>query len=263
MQIVKDHIPGFPQVPYATGKPTMIVLHETANPTATIDNEVAYVKRNWQNANFHYIVDANKAVEVTNPDYMGGGAGPNANPYAIHIELVRNTDFQKAYNNWLDLAKQLADRYGIPKVFGRANGIVTHHWVSLNLGGTDHTDPDVWLAANGISIDQLSLDINKRGEYMVKDVPKLDAIFQGLMGRSSTKEEQDYWIGKRTYDELIDVIVNQQGFKDTLRRSVLGKTAEDGNWQGRLTALEKENTELKAAAVYEPLSEPVYKKKAS
>ena len=262
MQIVRDRIPGFPQVPYAIGKPTMIVLHETANPTATIDNEVAYVKRNWQNANFHYIVDANKAVEVTDPDYMGGGAGPNANPYAIHIELVRNTDFKKAYNNWLDLAAQLADRYGIPKVFGSSNGIVTHHWVSLNLGGTDHTDPDVWLAQNGISSAQLSLDVNKRGQFMVPDIPKLDAMFQWFHRRNSTTSEKEYWIGKRTYDELIDVLIAQQAAKDTLRYAALGETADKDNWQGQLTTLKAENTALKAASEYEQLTKPVYVKKA-
>lgn len=262
MQIIKDYIPGFPQEPYALGRPTMIVLHETANPTATIDNEVAYVKRNWQVANFHYIVDANKAVEVTNPDYIGGGAGPYANPYAIHIELVRNTDFTRAYNNWLDLAVQLADRYGIPKVFGSSNGIVTHHWVSLNLGGTDHTDPDVWLAQNGVSIEQLSLDINKRGDFMVKDIPKLDAMFQWFFGRNSNASEQEYWIGKRTYDELIDVLVSQQASKDNLRRAALGKAAEEGNWQPRLTAAEARVKELEAASGYEKLDKTVYIKKA-
>lgn len=263
MQIIKDHIPGFPRVPYAMGRPTMIVLHETANPTATIDNEVAYVKRNWQNANFHYIVDANKAVEVTDPDYMGGGAGPNANPYAIHIELVRNTDFAKAYNNWLDLAGSLAKRYGIPMTYGQANGITTHNWVSQNMGGTDHTDPDAWLATNGVSINKLAEDINKRGgNLMIPDLNHLDVVFQRFFRRNSTQEEQERWIGKGTYTELIDVLITQPAYFAAVKSNEVGEKALRDDWEGQINRLTVEVTDLKAASEYEQVNKPVYIKKA-
>lgn len=162
MRIDVNRVPGLPQNGYAGGKPSMIILHETANQTSTLQNERDYVGNHWGDAFFHYLVDSERAMEVANPDFLAWGAGPQANPYAIHIELVRDNgrNFNQAYANYIELARTLASRYGIPLVFNRQqNGVVTHHWVSDNMGGTDHTDPDSWLSSNGVSLDKLKKDI--------------------------------------------------------------------------------------------------------
>lgn len=201
MNIIKKHIPGVVRNSYVGGKPTTIVLHETANQHSTIDNESDFVNRNWRNAFFHYLVSDSAIYEKADPNYLAWGAGPNINGYAIHIELVRNNgkNFNQAYANYIWLARKLAKDYNIPIVFNKQrNGIVTHHWVSLNLGGTDHTDPDAWLAQNGVSLSKLENDLKKGEEGMKATWDYVRKVYQELLGRLPKDNEKgaQAYVGK-------------------------------------------------------------------
>ncbi|MBC1235185.1 peptidoglycan recognition protein family protein [Listeria booriae] len=162
VNIQKQHMDGLPKTAFANGvgKPSMIVLHETANSSATIENEVSYMSRNWQNAFVHAFVSDSKIIEVADTNYTAWGAGASANRYAIHVELVRKGNFTKAYHNWLEAAVYYAKQYDIPMAFNEGKtGFVTHAWVSKNLGGTNHQDPIAWLQQNGVSMAQLEKDL--------------------------------------------------------------------------------------------------------
>ncbi|HAQ8459081.1 TPA: N-acetylmuramoyl-L-alanine amidase, partial [Enterococcus faecium] len=57
-----------------------ILLHETANETATGRNEAQYMKRSWYNAYTAYIVgDGGIVYQVGQPGYVQYGAGSYAN----------------------------------------------------------------------------------------------------------------------------------------------------------------------------------------
>ncbi|WP_172440262.1 N-acetylmuramoyl-L-alanine amidase family protein [Listeria newyorkensis] len=172
VNIQKQHINGLPKTAYANGvgKPSMIVLHETANNSATIENEVSYMSRNWQNAFVHAFASDGKVIEIADTNYTAWGAGSVANRYAIHVELVRKGNFTKAYGNWLDAAVYYAKQYNIPMTFNTGKkGFVTHAWVSDQLGGTNHQDPIAWLKQNGVSMTQLEKDLKAkyRGDTIV------------------------------------------------------------------------------------------------
>ncbi|MBC1247358.1 peptidoglycan recognition protein family protein [Listeria booriae] len=172
VNIQKQHMNGLPKTAFANGvgKPSMIVLHETANSNATIENEVSYMSRNWQNAFVHAFVSDSKVIEVADTNYTAWGAGANANRYAIHVELVRKGNFTKAYHNWLEAAAYYAKQYDIPMAFNEGKkGFVTHAWISKNLGGTNHQDPIAWLQQNGVSMAQLEKDLRVayKGEITV------------------------------------------------------------------------------------------------
>ncbi|WP_159101138.1 peptidoglycan recognition protein family protein [Listeria grandensis] len=162
VNIQKQHMNGLPKTAFANGvgKPSMIVLHETANSKATIENEVSYMSRNWKNAFVHAFVSDSKVIEVADTNYTAWGAGATANRYAIHVELVRKGNFTKAYHNWLEIAVYYAKQYNIPMAFNEGKkGFVTHAWISKNLGGTNHQDPIAWLQQNGVSMVQLEKDL--------------------------------------------------------------------------------------------------------
>ncbi|MBC6316747.1 hypothetical protein [Listeria grandensis] len=76
VNIQKQHINGLPKTAYANGvgKPSMIVLHEAANNSATIENEVSYMSRNWQNAFVHAFASASKVIEIVDTNYTAWGA---------------------------------------------------------------------------------------------------------------------------------------------------------------------------------------------
>jgi len=258
--ITRDRIPGIPQSNYVGGKPSMIILHETANQSSTIDNEVAYVKRTWDDAFYHYLASWNKVVEVADPSYIAWGAGPAANPYAIHIELVRDNgkNFGDAYSNWLDTAVMLAKQYGIPCKFNsQQNGIVTHHWVSDNMGGTDHIDPDSWLAANGITLEKLEADlINKYGGAYDMNPGQVDEFISWSYNQIAAKAPTDaeFKFHRQQFSQQGDkwAVELVKGFKD-----------DNVAWKKYKSQLDTANAALSLKpSQFEPVTETVYKKKA-
>lgn len=140
-----------------------IILHETANATATGRNEATYMKNNWFNAYTTDIIgDGGIDYRVGQWGIVSWGAG-NANPYApVQIELQHTMDpvlFKKNYKAYIALARNAANYFGIPLTLdGAGNGIKTHKWVSDNIWG-DHQDPYGYLASMGISKAQLAQDL--------------------------------------------------------------------------------------------------------
>jgi len=160
--IEKKHIPGVAKIPYrkGKGKPEAVVLHDSGNDSATLDNEIAFMTRNWKNAFAQYWVgDGGRIVELASPDYMAYGAGPKANPFCIHIEMARTKDaetFKKDFAAYTWLAVHLALKYNIPiRFLEGVPGIITHRWITNNLGGTTHVDPDGYLSRFGVSMNDV------------------------------------------------------------------------------------------------------------
>ena len=161
----------------ATGK--IAVLHSTATPEATAKNLAQFEKRTYNNAYVHFGVDDVGAYQVGTPGFVAWGAGPKVNslsPLQIELcEFANKTRALKAYNNYIDLARQYAKMYGIPFTLdsNAMSGFKTHDWVSRNLGGTDHTDPYAYLAKIGISKAQFARDLaNGVGKAPVVSTPK-------------------------------------------------------------------------------------------
>lgn len=148
-------------------QPNLIILHETANPTATGRNEATYMSRNWMNAyTTHIVGDGGIVYNVGQDGYVSWGAG-NANPYApVQIELQHTTNptlFKANYKAYIDLTRDMAKKYNIPLTLDAGTsvwdkGVKSHLWVSQNVWG-DHTDPYGYLAKMGVSKAQLARDL--------------------------------------------------------------------------------------------------------
>ncbi|MDE1548177.1 LysM peptidoglycan-binding domain-containing protein [Jeotgalibaca caeni] len=151
-------------------KSQFIIAHEAGNPNNTgedsLANEISYMKRNWQHAFVsHWVGGGGRIVQIARTGYTQWGAGPKANPYAFaQVELARTrvgSTFQKDYAAYVWLLRQLAAEAGIPFILNsdQPTGIKTHSWISRNIGGTDHVDPDAYLARWGISMKEFKTDI--------------------------------------------------------------------------------------------------------
>ena len=159
----------------------LIVLHESGNERNlgphSLDNEVAYMKRNWSNAYVSYFVGSGGRVKQLAPAgqiQYGAGSLANQKAYA-QIELARTnnaTTFKKDYAAYVNLARDLAQNIGadISLDDGTGYGIVTHDWITKNWWG-DHTDPYGYLARWGISKAQLAQDlqtgVSETGETVI------------------------------------------------------------------------------------------------
>lgn len=159
----------------------LIVLHESGNERNlgphSLDNEVAYMKRNWSNAYVSYFVGSGGRVKQLAPAgqiQYGAGSLANQKAYA-QIELARTnnaTTFKKDYAAYVNLARDLAQNIGADFSLddGTGYGIVTHDWITKNWWG-DHTDPYGYLARWGISKAQLAQDlqtgVSETGETVI------------------------------------------------------------------------------------------------
>jgi outer membrane biosynthesis protein TonB len=160
--ITQQFINGIPHDAYRNGVGAYegVVAHSTASPNSTAAGNANFEAGTWNNAFVHFFVDWTSIIQVADTQYKAWGAGAVANARYVHIELCEPSDanqFKEAYARytWL-LAKVLFDRkLGVK----RQDTFWTHHDVTTILGGTTHTDPDSYLSAHGVSIDQLVADV--------------------------------------------------------------------------------------------------------
>lgn len=170
--ITQKFISGLPQTGYRNGVGAYegVVAHSTASANSTAAANANYESSHWNDAFVHFFVDWTSIIQVADTKYKAWGAGATANARYVHVELCEPSDpnqFKEAYARyiWL-LAKILHDRkLGVT----RKSTFWTHHDVTTVLGGTTHTDPDNYLSAHGVSIDQLVSDVTN--QYKAMDAP--------------------------------------------------------------------------------------------
>ena len=139
------------------GKPEGVVIHETATPGATAENEVTYFNREWKNAQtyVHAFVDDKSIINIHSADYGVWGAGPTANAKYIQVELceVWTTDaFARSVANQAYYTAAKLVQYNLP--FTPGVTVVSHNDVSKMYGETSHTDPVGYFAKWGYSMQQ-------------------------------------------------------------------------------------------------------------
>ena len=145
---------------YGVGAYEGVVAHSTATPEAPAINIRNYEARTWRNAFVHYATDWDETIQIASTKYRAWGAGPAANARFVHVELSETSDpikFKKSYERYVKLlAKILKDRNIHPSV-----GLWTHKDITYKLGGTDHEDPQGYLASHGVSEAQFRSDVLK------------------------------------------------------------------------------------------------------
>lgn len=156
-QIISNFLAGIPQQPYrnGVGQYEGVVLHATDSWEDTTDGERNYEQGSWNNAFVHFFVDHTSIAQVASTDYKAWGAGPQANPRFVHIELCQSKDpnrFQEAYNRyvWLTAIILFQRKLGVSEANTDGTGTLwSHKNVTSILGGTTHEDPDDYLAYHG------------------------------------------------------------------------------------------------------------------
>ncbi|AYE39044.1 N-acetylmuramoyl-L-alanine amidase [Companilactobacillus zhachilii] len=139
------------------GKPEGVVIHETATPGASAQNEADYFNRDWKRiyTYVHAFVDNNQILNIKNTDYLTWGAGPTANAKFINVELcqVTSTDaFARSVANQAYYTASKLVQYNLP--FTPGVTVMSHNDVSNKWHETNHTDPVGYFAKWGYSMNQ-------------------------------------------------------------------------------------------------------------
>ena len=140
--------------------PMGIVIHETATPGATAENEYNFFNSADRNASAHGFVDWKEYIQTIPYDEVAWHAGYTANYQYIGIEMCHATnkaDFEKVWNNTIEIVVEIMNRYGFS-----VNDITTHDEVSRRWGETDHTDPIGYFRKFGKTFDDFKHDLNIR-----------------------------------------------------------------------------------------------------
>lgn len=155
-------------------KPTGIVLHETATPGATAQNEYSYFNNHEKlGKSAHAFIDCTEDIQLIPWDEMAWHAKTQANKRFIGIEMCRpkNDDPKK-------LEKMLITYYAAVDAFARLffyvlkikkvtkENLMSHHEVSLKWKESTHTDPTSYLKEIGKTMDGFRADVQKRLELM-------------------------------------------------------------------------------------------------
>ncbi|WP_203649889.1 peptidoglycan recognition protein family protein [Secundilactobacillus yichangensis] len=148
---------GFPKHAYrhGVGKPEGVVIHETANPSSTIYNEIAYMKAHYNNAFVHSFVDASHIINIANTNYLAWGVGFPGNSRFVQFEQVEvhsKSAFAHEVSNAAWYTAYLLHQYGLKPNDAAYDGkgtVWSHGSVAKHLGGSDHTDPVGYYSTTG------------------------------------------------------------------------------------------------------------------
>ncbi|MCF3942671.1 cell wall-binding repeat-containing protein [Oceanobacillus alkalisoli] len=196
-EIEYQHKQQFPRFPYryGVGRPEGVVAHDTGNPNNDkIENEIAYMERNYHNAFVHAFVDHNRIIEIHPPDYGAWGAGRYGNQRFIHVELtnLRNfDDFAKSINNYAYYIATLLKNYnlGVTSAELSGKGSLWSHWaVSKHLGGTNSPDPHQYFEKWGYSWYEFTQLVVQKYEEL--DVTRISG---GSRYKTAVKVSQSGW----------------------------------------------------------------------
>lgn len=149
--VVKKLLPPGKQTnrPMTSLTPQGLVIHETATPGATAQDEYDYHARAYRGASAHYFIDPTVTLLIIPEDEQSWHAGATSNKLFISVEMTRpkahdSVWFDAVWDRTVDLVADMCLRYGC-----NTDPIWSHKGVAERWGETDHTDPIEYLAEYG------------------------------------------------------------------------------------------------------------------
>jgi len=136
--------------------PQGLVIHATATPGATAQDEFAYFNSGDRQASAHYFVDWRQIIRTVPEDEVAWHAGRTANHKYLAVEMCEpaGNDAGKFDEVWQRTVWLVADacvRYG----WSTGPNVWSHRGIANLYGETDHTDPIDYLSRYGKTWEQL------------------------------------------------------------------------------------------------------------
>lgn len=180
--------------------PIGIVLHETATPGATAQNEFLYFNGGDRGASAHGFVDWNGYIQTIPYDEVAWHAGYTANHKYIGIEMCHATnkaDFDKVWDNTVEIVVDLINKCGFS-----INELTTHNEVSLRWRETDHTDPIGYFKKFGKTFEDFKNDViaHMNGGLTMTQYEELKDEIEKIREQLSTYKYMDESIKKISPD---------------------------------------------------------------
>jgi N-acetylmuramoyl-L-alanine amidase CwlA/microcystin-dependent protein len=186
------------------------VLHSTANPGATAENNYQYFNNNDVDASAHFFTDWTTIINTVPTTEQAWHAGPAANTRYLSVEMCEPSGYDVAKFNevwsrtvWLVAADLKVRGFGVDKIFSHADISNTYH-------ETDHLDPISFLAAYGKTMQDFRNAV--QGELDSSDAPAGAFQFNPVEGLMNTAifatRPANKTIARQYFQTLFDQIKN-------------------------------------------------------
>lgn len=147
------------------------VVHETATPGASDENEYNYFNSGYRGASAHAFVDYDSITQTIPWTEQAWHAGPTANKSYIGIELCNYSDPAKFNEIWNRAVWLFA--YVHVKVINvttiNKTTLMSHAEVSNTWGETDHMDPIAYFAKFGKTVDDFRAAVQAEINSMISN----------------------------------------------------------------------------------------------
>ena len=158
--------------------PSGFVIHSTATPNATAQNEFNYFNGGDRQASVHYFVDWGYIIRTIPENEQCWGCGQTGNSKFLQVEMCEPSDaskFQEVWNRTIWLVADACVKHG----WSTGPNVYSHRGISGMYKETNHTDPIQFLANHGKTWDQLLSAIDAeiaRLKTPVVDVPPVVVV---------------------------------------------------------------------------------------
>lgn len=176
-------------------KPEGFVIHSTATPGATAQNEFNYFNSQYRAASAHYFVDWLEIIRAIPENEVAWHAGPSANSRYLSVEMSEPKGqepekFQEVIKRTVWLVADACVRYGWTK-----ENIFSHQMISQMYGETNHTDPTGYLKTYGMTWEDLVQAIEEKRLNLLNSgngggVSKVENLI--LVGRGADERAAGY-----------------------------------------------------------------------
>ena len=188
------------------GKPKMVIIHETANDSSTLNDEISYMINNqWIDAPpfVHSFVSDSQLVTIADKSKKVWGSGPYGNSYGIQIEQTRvksRDAFAKQIANLANWTAVQMIQYnlGIPTLMSSPSSpqknnlsikpdgnLASHKMIAYKFNQTTtHVDPDAYWKDRGLKFFGQGYDM-----WQFRDLVEYYYRLQGVPEIISTSVE--------------------------------------------------------------------------
>jgi N-acetylmuramoyl-L-alanine amidase len=141
--------------------PEGFVIHDTATPGATAQNEHDYFNSGDRQTSAHYFVDWTQIVRTVPENEVAWHAGSTANHKYLSVEMCgpKTHDpmkFQEIWNRTVWLVADAFARYG----WSTGPGLWSHSGISNKYHETDHQDPIAYFKEYGKTFDGFVAEVD-------------------------------------------------------------------------------------------------------
>jgi N-acetylmuramoyl-L-alanine amidase CwlA len=169
-------------------KPIGIVLHETATPGATDENEQKYFNNNKVGASAHAFVDWDSITQTIPWLEKGWHACEPANSMFLGVELCHATTPQQFVEVWKRGVWLFAYLYvNVLKITSvtKAN-LMSHQEVGLKWKKTTHVDPVAYFGEFGKKVDDFRRDVQTEINNMIGKTNPQSNTQKGMLYNTTT-----------------------------------------------------------------------------